>query len=134
MQFCPKLRMLFALCLLTTDGTSAIFPSLPTSITANRRWRTAFWSLPTPSLSISSFNSNTIKLYPNPFVNTFKLELEEMNENVSININDLTGKSVYNKTFSELKDLDIQLNMSSGLYVIDVKQNGESRKFKILKK
>ncbi|WP_409417936.1 T9SS type A sorting domain-containing protein [Flavobacterium sp. PS2] len=94
----------------------------------------AFFPLPTPSLSVSSFNSNTIKLYPNPFVNTFKLELEEMNENVSININDLTGKSVYNKTFSELKDLDIQLNMSSGLYVIDVKQNGESRKFKVVKK
>lgn len=94
----------------------------------------AFFPLPTAPLSVPSFSYNTVKVYPNPFVNTFKLELEEMNENVSININDLTGKSVYNKTFSELKDLDIQLNISSGLYVIDVNQNGESKKFKVLKK
>jgi hypothetical protein len=83
----------------------------------------------------TSVNHYGITVYPNPFTNKFQLSfLNPPNGQVSVQVNDLLGKLVY-----QMKDMnvDYQYNMTgyaSGMYIISVmSENINLGTFKVTK-
>lgn len=82
---------------------------------------------------------DALTVYPNPVDDELNIKgVVDNNEDVSIEIFDLTGKLVYSteESVSDYK-LEALVNMTefaSGSYMLKVTQNGESNTFKIVKK
>ncbi len=92
---------------------------------------------------ILTFNVDGIEdaltVYPNPVDDELNIKgVVDNNEDVSIEIFDLTGKLVYSSTVTvsdyTLEALVNMTDFSSGSYMLKVTQNGESNTFKIVKK
>ena len=82
---------------------------------------------------------DALTVYPNPVDDELNIKgVVDNNEDVSIEIFDLTGKLVYSSTVSvsdyTLEALVNMTDFSSGSYMLKVTQNGESNTFKIVKK
>lgn len=82
---------------------------------------------------------DALTVYPNPVDDELNIKgVVDNNEDVSIEIFDLTGKLVYSSTVTvsdyTLEALVNMTDFSSGSYMLKVTQNGESNTFKIVKK
>lgn len=82
---------------------------------------------------------DALTVYPNPVDNELNIKgVVDNNEDVSIEIFDLTGKLVYSSTVTvsdyTLEALVNMTDFTSGSYMLKVTQNGESNTFKIVKK
>ena len=82
---------------------------------------------------------DALTVYPNPVDDELNIKgVVDNNEDVSIEIFDLTGKLVYSSTVSvsdyTLEALVNMTDFTSGSYMLKVTQNGESNTFKIVKK
>ena len=76
------------------------------------------------SLGRAGFQSNSLKIYPNPVKDIANLEIGTMESTLLITISDLNGKIVYTKSLSSTNDfIKEQINMSrfaSGIYTVTV--------------
>ena len=64
------------------------------------------------------------EIFPNPSTGKFKIALFEATEQVSVEIVNNVGKSVYKKGFNNEPELEINLkNISPGIYIIKVNNN-----------
>ena len=80
-----------------------------------------------------SVNNNLIA-YPNPFSNTFNLELIDKTNSMNVLIMDITGKVVMNAVTIGESALSIGENLNAGIYfIIATDVNGQSQKLKIIK-
>jgi hypothetical protein len=71
--------------------------------------------------------------YPNPFTNQFTLKLVS-NSEASIQIFDINGRLVANQVVNESYDVELGQNLTSGVYLVRVEQNNETKSFKMIKK
>lgn len=87
-----------------------------------------------PRLSNLSLNA---KVYPNPFANNFKIELENMvhNSETSLFVYDMLGRLVESRTLKseEINTLEIGANYSSGIYNVILKQGEKNKALRVIK-
>ncbi|MES2588159.1 MAG: GEVED domain-containing protein [Bacteroidota bacterium] len=89
-------------------------------------------------LSVSKENkaNEFIKIYPNPFIESFNIDLEtNSNQAININIIDITGKQVENIILNrdEIQALKLGEYYESGMYYITIRQGDNSQQFKVIK-
>lgn len=87
------------------------------------------------TLSLSAFDSNQIKFYPNPVTDELTLEFQNGLTDVSIEIYDLHGRLIITELLNEasVKKVNTQY-LSEGLYFLQVKGADFKQVFKFLKK
>ena len=81
---------------------------------------------------------NTVKVYPNPASNSLNIEWTSMlTENVTVELMDVTGRTVYNNTWDVQKVQDnVKVDVSSlsgGVYLVHFKSGNVSYIGKIVK-
>ncbi|MBT8324107.1 MAG: M36 family metallopeptidase, partial [Winogradskyella sp.] len=87
------------------------------------------------SLSITEFESNRIKFYPNPTKNTLNIETTISLGDISVSIIDLNGRIILDKRFNALGNklvLDIS-GLEKGLYLLEIKGETFTSSEKIIK-
>ncbi len=86
-------------------------------------------------LSVEEEILNSLKVYPNPFVNYFVIDGGNdklLGSNLSIYDN--SGRLMVSKKVKELEDLKINTEyFSNGLYILNIEKNGASKAFKLVK-
>jgi hypothetical protein len=92
----------------------------------------------TPAPADEDFSQNLssneeMTAYPNPFTNQFTLKLVS-NSEASIQIFDINGRLVANQVVNESYDVELGQNLTSGVYLVRVEQNNETKSFKMIKK
>lgn len=77
-----------------------------------------------PSLAmVDEFKKTTFSVYPNPFVNTLKIDLDE-NSKSNVSITDITGKVIFNSNYYS-KNIEINVDgISKGQYFLTISNNG----------
>ena len=81
-------------------------------------------------------NSTFVRVYPNPSSSAFTVNIESFNtkENISLRIIDIAGRVVEVKSnLAGSQTLKIGSNLKAGLYVVELRQGGESKTIKLLK-
>ena len=77
-----------------------------------------------------------IAFYPNPFSSETHLNLQQLktvDDNVSIEISDLSGKIILSKIHSSAQKFTLDLNLSSGVYICSIKDSKSVYKTKLIK-
>ena len=77
-----------------------------------------------------------IAFYPNPFSSETHLNLQQLktvDDNVSIEISDLSGKIILSKIHSSAQKFTLDLNLSSGVYICSIKDSKSVYKIKLIK-
>ena len=77
------------------------------------------------TLSIESNLESFIKLKQNPITDNLTILSSQFFEEANITILDMTGKFVYNKKTSLNESTNIPLNLSSGIYVLNIETNSQ---------
>jgi Secretion system C-terminal sorting domain/Putative metal-binding motif len=75
--------------------------------------------------------------YPNPFANNFKFDLNTLAKSaVQIKVYDMLGKLIESKNvaFSELENLEIGSNYTSGIYNVIVSQEDNTQMLRVIKR
>lgn len=113
----------------------------------NTDWFSGGWSgnpapsiglklFPADELGISENNAISGRAFPNPTNDFLTISLNEKG-NGTINVLDLTGKTVLNKTLALIQG-QVTINMSdlqSGMYILNVTlENGKTHQFNVVKK
>ena len=76
-------------------------------------------------------------IWPNPFTNTINIALNEplLGGGLDITVYDLTGRLVYNRSFSPNPDYTISLNsLSNGIYLLKLETQARSFTTKVIKR
>ena len=79
-----------------------------------------------------------IKVYPNPFTNSLNIELTGLNnERIDISLTDVVGRTVLFESKDIYKgknviNLKVRDNISTGFYVLEVRQSDHSFLFKLV--
>lgn len=84
-----------------------------------------------------SNQESSLKAYPNPFENSFKLSFVSLNyDEVNLNAYDLTGRLIESRkiNFSDINNQEFGTNYQSGMYILVLKQGGISKSFRVIKK
>ncbi len=117
--------------------------------TSNRRLKDWLDPLNSGTLALSGIRQGEVQnpisshdwsLVPNPFTNEDELKLigiRDLGTSVQVIISDLSGRLLLNESYAPLLGGEISLNyqfQKSGFYIIEVTQNEQIRRFKILKK
>ena len=85
-------------------------------------------------LSITDFNENSIKIYPNPADNRLNIDINSGNiGKANVKIFDLNGRQLMNKAldFSQSQQLDVS-QFQSGIYVIKIENSRHSISKKLI--
>ncbi|HEY0668268.1 MAG TPA: IPT/TIG domain-containing protein [Sphingobacteriaceae bacterium] len=82
-------------------------------------------------------NSNTVKLYPNPFENILDLDFGNIrSDDALVEIRNFSGKMVYTKALSNISDkitLELQ-HLEPGVYILKLSLDDSESVYKIIKK
>ncbi|KAA5537614.1 T9SS type A sorting domain-containing protein [Paenimyroides baculatum] len=90
----------------------------------------------TESVTNKEFNQQTFNVYPNPATDILNIQSKEnLPENTSFTIYDLSGKIVLNHSavHSNLNQMNIS-NLSSGAYILQINNPNINQSFKFIKK
>lgn len=91
------------------------------------------------NLATDKFASNTefsLKVYPNPTVNSFKLNYSSSsNEDVKVITYDVTGKQIdlLNVKYADINDQVVGNDYNAGVYILVLKQGNISKSIKVIK-
>jgi Leucine-rich repeat (LRR) protein len=83
-------------------------------------------------VGIDELTSATINIHPNPTTGQLSISLEEAKTGVLRVLNSL-GQVVFEDTFEAVKELDISLDVPSGLYFLQVESDGQVITKKVVK-
>lgn len=78
-------------------------------------------------------NSPKLQITPNPTENEFKVTLGDVYSEVDLTIFDLTGKTIFNRTFSNVNEVSAGIKSESGIYFVKVNVDGATHWLKIIK-
>lgn len=67
-----------------------------------------------------------IKLMPNPSKGTFSVDLGQMAAKINLEIWDVMGRRVFQKSADNLQRIPIQAKLSPGVYLVKIQANGQS--------
>ncbi len=90
----------------------------------------------TVTVSTSLFHSklSQISIYPNPTTSKFNIDFGNKISNINVDIVDLVGKKIYESSFENAKDAEIDIsNQSNGIYFLNIYSETEKKTFKIVK-
>jgi hypothetical protein len=77
---------------------------------------------------------NFIDAYPNPFEQSLRINLQEYEDEVNIELYSILGKRVFRETYFKVKEIQIELsNIHTGMYFLKVSSNNRSNTLKLLK-
>lgn len=89
-----------------------------------------------------NMNANTVSVndrkrlqynvYPNPSNGNFTIQLENVNSNTSVRIVNIQGQLVYNSTLSKSASKQIDLQLTAGIYLIQVKSSASAQTTKLV--
>ena len=109
--------------------------SLPENLGVN--WFSSYnWPLNLQGLSNDEFSnkSDKITIYPNPFVEKIIISVKEIKD-AEIKIFDASGKQIFETKMNNLSEtIYMPKQLSSGLYILELKTNNYSVRVKIIKK
>ncbi|RLD85693.1 MAG: hypothetical protein DRJ07_02515 [Bacteroidetes bacterium] len=89
-----------------------------------------------PVLGVNNYVFNNFKVYPNPSNGIFNIEFNSKNtSDVEINLYDIMGRTILRKVFkttsSTFKERIVTQNISSGIYILQVKRGNETSSQKL---
>ena len=100
--------------------------------TANQATRMLAWynsiasQFTTTALANEEFLQASFNIYPNPSKGSFNIEFKDFVNNYSVEVFDVTGKTIYENNFDQASNLVQTINLenpSSGVYFINVKSD-----------
>ena len=109
--------------------------SLPENLGVN--WFSSYnWPLDIQALATADFSNETdkIRVYPNPFVEKITISIKEIKD-AKIKIFDMSGKQILETKMNNLTEtIYMPKQLSSGLYILELKTNNDSVRVKIIKR
>lgn len=91
--------------------------------------------LSTPSLAINEpENARKYEFYPNPIQEELTLQLNEVYEEIDIQVMDIEGRVLYNNKFNQTSTIQMNLDVSTGIYFVRMRLDGVEEVFKVVKK
>jgi hypothetical protein len=86
------------------------------------------------NVGVNEVNMQSIQLYPNPTINTFKLKLNSFTTDTQITVTTTDGKTVYfnNNINSNILNIDASM-WENGIYLISVQTNTANNTVKLIK-
>ncbi|WP_264509677.1 endonuclease [Flavobacterium sp. N1719] len=85
------------------------------------------WSF---ALQQNTFDSQVVKVYPNPA--TDRINIQGITQTAQISIWDIAGKEVYTNTIQNDQAIDIS-GLQSGIYIVKILSDSQNKAFKIVK-
>jgi hypothetical protein len=82
--------------------------------------------LTTTALSNETFLENQFSIYPNPNKGSFTIEFKEIANSFSVEVYDVTGKTIYENNYDQSANLSQMINLDNvnrGIYFINVKSD-----------
>jgi len=76
---------------------------------------------------------NLIKVYPNPTIGNFSIDLGAMYKNTQILITDISGKLIDSKTISQSQILNLSIEEPPGIYIISIQSDDKTAIIRLLK-
>ena len=73
-------------------------------------------------------------IYPNPTYEVVNIILNKVYKAITINISDVSGKTIEVKHFKNTKDLNFKLRGAKGLYFLNMEADAEKLNYKVVKK
>jgi len=119
----------------TTMRVSAKYNSSPTQCETGFDGEVEDYSIiVNPSLGLIE-NTFSIKpiIYPNPTDGNFSIDLGVNHKSINIYITDLNGKLIQNNNYFESQLINLKLNESTGVYLINIKSGDKRAVFKLIK-
>ena len=81
------------------------------------------FSIEVPINSINSKSNDQFKVYPNPFNDEINIEFKQPLQKATIEIKELSGKTVFKENYSLIDKLNIPLELPNGMYLIEIQSN-----------
>ena len=124
-----------------THYTSLSFgSSLPTNYSAGSTYSDdifATWMIVCESTLgiITNLVQDDLKIYPNPTIGDFSIDLKKTHENLFVRIINIYGQEIHSKNYINSNKIDLNINGNSGIYLVEI-SNEKMHKvvFKIIKK
>jgi Secretion system C-terminal sorting domain len=85
------------------------------------------------SMSIDDQDVNQVKIYPNPTSDNFVIELDKTYHDILVKINNTLGEIVFEKTYTNTKNISVVLNEKAGVYFVSVHYDGSMKLIKLIK-
>jgi hypothetical protein len=119
------------------DYSTMLFGLASLSENLGVNWFSSYnWPLNLQGLAIEDFSNktNNIAVYPNSFDDKITISVKELNE-AEIKIFDFSGKQILSYKMNNLiETIYFPKQLSSGLYILELKTNNDSARVKIIKK
>jgi len=80
----------------------------------------------TTALANETFLESTFSIYPNPSKGSFNIEFKDLSSSYSVEVFDVTGKTIYENNFDQSSNLVQTINIqnaTSGVYFINIKND-----------
>jgi hypothetical protein len=83
------------------------------------------------ALSVEEFNTDSIKLHPNPVKNNLTVDLKS-DVNTNLEIYDILGKRVFRSTINKTSTINLQ-SLKTGIYIVKITQDNSTITKKLIK-
>lgn len=77
--------------------------------------------------------ANQVTLHPNPSSNEFTIKLNRFYENVKVEIYNVNGQVVLNKTYQNVHEIRLNIDNESGIYFLKVNSDNQSSTHKLIR-
>jgi len=85
------------------------------------------------TLDVDEFFTANFKIYPNPFQDKLQVDITDISDKIEVSIYDAYGRKILKQQLSQQHTtINTQL-LSQGIYLVQIKQDGNSKSFKVLK-
>lgn len=79
------------------------------------------------ALSFKSIDGTAMRLYPNPSDGKFIIDMEQYYSTTEIQVYDPSGRLVYNATYKDKSKIEIDLNVSIGIYFVTIENESHQK-------
>jgi photosystem II stability/assembly factor-like uncharacterized protein len=73
-------------------------------------------------------------IYPNPTTGKITIDLFNNLDDVSVILTDVNGKRIFSKNYFEVQGIDLNINQSTGIYLLTIISENKKAVFKLIKK
>jgi hypothetical protein len=75
-----------------------------------------------------------IKVYPNPFKNSMRVQMHSVSQQVQVKLTDISGKVAFDKSFNAIDHCELETEkIPAGVYFLEVNADGNTWKEKVIK-
>jgi len=73
-------------------------------------------------------------LFPNPSNGTMYIKIKNISEKTDLTIRNLQGLLIYNNLYTNVSNIELDINLDSGLYFVTIKTGKETQTMKLIRK